>query len=484
MKRLFLAALCLALAAGGAFAQDMHRGVLGDDSCTSCHVADGPPEIDRSNCLSCHEAIDTELSGQHGFHYNEVIVAGKNCGECHLEHEAPGKRLALWSDEPSMRRFDHSPTGFPLTGTHAKLDCRQCHNSTLAMQGVSAREDQTKTFLGLSASCTGCHEGPHGRDMDCAQCHQPTSFNQLLAEPLFDHAAETGFALVGNHEAASCDDCHQDLRFSRIGVQCVDCHRDINHRGELGFDCAKCHEPHDWTLSTARLVEHTQTRFPLMGRHAVMDCEACHTNVQHDEYTGLPTDCIGCHSGDYLGTASPNHSALGFGTDCQECHSVNDMFWSEARFEHPVSFAATPGHIGVDCASCHRPGQVTPALDDCLACHRANNPPHIAGGFPTDCSECHLPTTFAGVTSYSHNASGFPGGVGQHAAADCNACHTSNTYAGLPADCFICHNAEYYNAASPNHRDLGFPTTCEDCHQPTDWHDTLGLRGQRWEVTR
>lgn len=483
MKRLIPALLSLALA-GGASAQDMHREVLGDDACSSCHVEDGPPEIDRANCFDCHDAIANEVEGQRGYHYNQVVLAGQDCGACHLEHEEPGKRFALWSDVAGMRRFDHRPTGFPLTGTHAELDCRMCHSAEFAESGLSAREDESRTFLGLDANCTGCHQNPHGRELDCAQCHQPTAFQQLLAEPAFDHAAETGFELVGSHADVDCDQCHRDLRFARIGVQCVDCHRDLNHRGELGFDCARCHEPHDWTLSAARLVEHSQTRFPLLGRHAVMDCEACHVNVQHDEYTGLATDCLGCHSADYLGSASPNHVSLGFGTDCQECHSANDLFWSGARFQHPASFPLAQGHMGVDCASCHRPGEALPDPTDCFACHRANNPPHIAAGFPTDCSLCHQPDTFGGVMSYGHGVSGFPGGVGQHAAADCNACHVSGTYAGLPTDCFVCHNAEYYNTQSPDHGDSGFPTTCELCHQPTDWDDTIGLRLKRWEVTR
>ncbi len=482
MKGLILAALCLVLAAGGAAAQDMHKGVLGEDACLSCHVEEGDPAIDRANCLGCHTAIEKGLARGAGYHYTSVIGKQQDCGACHREHEAEGQRLAVWSDEASKRRFDHAPTGFTLTGTHAKLLCERCHNMERMAAGASDRENPAHSFQGLDADCASCHESPHGRALNCADCHQPTRFADLRTPSTFDHAAATGFVLEGAHAEAACSECHQDTRFARVGVRCADCHQDVAHRGELGFDCARCHTPHDWKLSAFRLTEHQQTRFPLLGRHALIDCEACHTSVQRDEFVGLPTDCFACHAADHAGTANPDHAAVGFGMDCQQCHSVSHLFWNEARFVHTASFPLTQGHAGVDCASCHVAGQALPAPDDCFACHRANNPPHVAGGFPTDCLLCHTPTSFEGVDSYAHAASGFPGGVGQHAQAECLDCHTSGIYAGMPSDCFLCHSADYAGTQNPDHQDVGLPTSCEWCHTPTGWHDVLA--GKRWEVPR
>jgi hypothetical protein len=482
VKGLVLAALCLILAAGGAAAQDMHKGIIDDGDCLSCHVEEGSAAIDRANCLGCHTAIEKGLARETGYHYTSVIARQQDCGACHREHEAEGQRLTAWNDEASKRRFDHAPTGFALTDTHAKLLCERCHNTERMAAGASDRANPAHSFQGLDADCASCHESPHGRPLDCALCHRPTQFADLRTPAIFDHAADTGFALEGAHAEAACAQCHADLRFARVGVSCADCHQDVAHRGELGFDCARCHTPHDWKLSSARLVEHQQTRFPLLGRHALMDCEACHTNVQRDEFVGLPTDCIGCHGADWATTASPNHAQLGFGTDCQQCHSVSHLFWTEARFAHTPSFPLTQGHAGVDCATCHVAGQALPAGDDCFACHTANNPPHIAGGFPSDCLLCHTPTSFEGVATYAHAASGFPGGVGQHAQADCLTCHTSGVYAGMPADCFLCHSADYNGTQNPDHQDVGLPTNCEWCHTPTSWNDVLA--GKRWEVTR
>jgi hypothetical protein len=72
--------------------------------------------------------------------------------------------------------------------------------------------------------------------------------------------------------------------------------------------------------------------------------------------------------------------------------------------------------------------------------------------------------------------------VGQHAQADCLTCHTSGVYAGMPADCFLCHSADYNGTQDPDHQDVGLPTNCEWCHTPTSWNDVLA--GKRWEVTR
>jgi len=485
VKGLMLAALCLALAAGGAAAQDMHKGIIDDGDCLSCHVEEGSEAINRESCLGCHSAIEKGLARGAGYHFSSVITRQQDCGACHLEHEAEGKRLSVWNDEASKRRFDHAQTGFGLAGTHAGLVCERCHNMERMATGASDRENPAHSFQGLDADCAACHASPHGRDLDCALCHQPTRFAELQSPLRFDHGAETGFALEGAHADATCSGCHQDRRFNRVGVQCADCHRDVAHRGELGFDCARCHSPRDWRLSTERLLEHQQTRFPLLGRHAVIDCEACHTNVQRDEFVGLPTDCFACHAADWAGSANPAHGVVGFGTDCQECHSVSHLFWSEARFTHTASFPLTQGHAGVDCASCHAPGEALPAADDCFACHTANNPPHVAGGFPSgpnDCVLCHSPGSFAGVESYAHGASGFPGGIGAHAEQDCLTCHTSGVYQGMPADCFLCHSADYNGTQNPDHQDVGLPTNCEWCHTPTSWNDVLA--GKRWEVTR
>ena len=315
----------------------------------------------------------------------------------------------------------------------------------------------------------------HGVDfkLECSRCHTPEHW-RTLREPLeFAHHEDTGFELRGAHAEVSCRECHASLVFRQIGVMCADCHTDLVHRGELGFDCAQCHNEFDWTQSANLLLEHQQTRFPLLGRHATTDCEACHQTVQKDEFSGMPLDCIQCHHGDYAGTREPDHASLGFSTDCQDCHSVMHLRWADVAFQHPSSFPLVFGHDVRDCGACHRAGQLPPDPQDCYACHigdyqRVSSPSHIANGFDTDCRVCHDPTGFREPAGYSHAASGFPS-MGGHSTVSCRTCHYTPIFEDISRECFACHSEDYYGSQSPNHSEIGFPTECERCHTPAGW---------------
>lgn len=492
MRALRLAALlgALALLFAVPAGADMHAGIIDEDACLDCHASEDSDAIDRDNCLTCHDDIESALDRGRGFHHSMVIGQGRNCGFCHKEHEAPGENLTLWRDEAGRREFGrktHGATGFPLADEHADLDCRRCHNATRAAAYEGQREDAAKTFQGLHGECAACHESPHAALFTpdrCTDCHQPLDLHIRRDDPGFDHATETGFALRGAHRKNHCRDCHGELVFSHVGVLCADCHEDVVHRGELGFDCGRCHEESHWRESAyfARSTAHQQTRFPLLGRHALMDCEACHTSVQHDEFAGLPTDCVGCHAADYAGTDSPDHAAMGFATDCQECHTVAGFHWSEVSFQHPASFPLSQGHAGPDCRICHD-GSPLPDPQDCLACHRTNDPPHEASGFPTgpaDCILCHPPTSFDSPGSYAHINTTFPGGQGRHASVSCGTCHYSGIYAGLPTDCYVCHSGDYEGESI--HSDISAPHDCLLCHDMGGF-DRGNLRAN-WEVTR
>ncbi len=341
-------------------------------------------------------------------------------------------------------------------------------------------------FLLLIASGAFALEAPapvdstiHGVDFkeDCARCHTPDDWRTLRDEIDYDHAT-TGFELDGAHVDATCKQCHADPVFANIGVLCADCHRDVVHRGELGFDCGRCHEPHDWRASAALQLEHQQTRFPLMGRHALMDCEACHTDVQHDEFVGLNTECFGCHAADYHDSRAPNHGVMHFSTDCQRCHSAAHVSWDDVAFMHTGSFPLSGGHAGGECGLCHTESSPYPDGQNCFGCHDADyDGDHASDGFPTDCRLCHDPDGFDADQGYAHVNSGFPG-YGGHAETACYFCHASGMYAGMPSHCSLCHMDEYDDVFGPDH---AYPTTCENCHTPAGWGEVLRTS---WEESR
>ena len=106
-----------------------------------------------------------------------------------------------------------------------------------------------------------------------------------------------------------------------------------------GPDCGNCHVPDDWKQVS---FDHNQAAFKLLGRHATVDCAACHTN---DNFKGTPQDCNACHAKD-------DHHNGQFGTDCGKCHVPDD--WKQATFDHNLSPLSWKG--------CTRPWTARPAM--------------------------------------------------------------------------------------------------------------------------
>ena len=156
-------------------------------SCTSCHINNvykGTP----ADCNSCHAKQDAH-SGQFG----------TNCGSCHS--------TSAW--KPAS--FDHSSSGFPLTGKHASLTCAQCHTG--------------KVYTKLSTDCVTCHPEPsvHAGEFgtNCVQCHTTSNWNAT-----FNHPGGCD-GNCANHRGATCADCHP-VNYST--AVCTKCH-DSNNPG-------------------------------------------------------------------------------------------------------------------------------------------------------------------------------------------------------------------------------------------------------------
>ena len=115
---------------------------------------------------------------------------------------------------------------------------------------------------------------PHGPlSIPCDNCHTLSSWKPIRSFPEFDHG-RTSFPLRGMHVGVTCTQCHVSLAFSNVGTTCATCHADI-HRGQFGGRCEQCHTEKGWTISLQSVQNH-QNRFPLVGAHAIVECESCH----------------------------------------------------------------------------------------------------------------------------------------------------------------------------------------------------------------
>jgi hypothetical protein len=176
-----------------------------DVPCTKCHVRE-PYKI-PSQCASCHRP-DDKHKGQ----------LGDSCETCHTEKG--------WKD---VQKFDHQKTNFKLLDKHRDVRCSECHKTAL--------------FKDTSSVCNDCHvkDDYHKAQFGkrCEVCHTAKTWKR----DDFDHAKETGYALVKKHSQLKCGQCHvKQLFVQKTSRMCVRCHeKDDIHEGELGTRCEICH---------------------------------------------------------------------------------------------------------------------------------------------------------------------------------------------------------------------------------------------------
>ncbi len=327
-----------------------------------------------------------------------VLPHDKFPGDCSLCHTGED-----WSTIRSDFRFDHEKeTGVKLEGAHASAQCLRCHNDRGPVAEFAAQ------------GCAGCHEDIHQGQLgqDCANCHEQ---NDWRPQGQIEEHRRTGFPLVGAHAATPCFRCHPGSEvgvFTPTDTECVTCHQgnlaqatEPDHRVEgWVMDCDRCHIPTAWTGAAFN-----HGLFPLTGAHASLACSACHAG---GVYSGLPRDCYSCHSDAYNSTTNPDHVALNFPTQCQNCHST--VAWIPATFNH--------SGITDACVTCH--------LQEYL---NTTNPDHQASGFPTTCENCHDTIAWSHGT-FNHS---FPITSGKHAGFACTDCHINGTYPDF--SCIDCH---------------------------------------------
>ncbi|MCB0531509.1 MAG: hypothetical protein KDD14_04865 [Saprospiraceae bacterium] len=349
----------------------------------------------------------------------------------------------------------------------------------------------------LSLAAPLLAQSPHGANfrVNCADCHLTTGweipydawdregpvFSKTTGWQIgwdtakFSHT-KTRFPLTGQHVRVDCRGCHQSMVFSEAKSDCFACHQDV-HQRTVGADCARCHSTENWLVDVIPEL-HQDNGFPLLGAHTFAACADCHKSETGLRFDRLGNDCINCHQMDYAATASPNHQAAGFSTQCADCHDVSRFDWTTSKVRHDF-FPLTKGHDIADCARCHTNGSYSNTPSDCIACHQtdfetASNPNHTASNFSQNCIECHttdpdwMPAKFA-----QHDALYFPIYSGKHKGEwdQCADCHTDPTNFAV-FSCTTCHT----NPETDNHHTgiTGYTynsPACLACHPNGDGSD-------------
>lgn len=242
-----------------------------------------------------------------------------------------------------------------------------------------------------------------------------------------------------------------------------------NPHGSLTVSCAACHAPQGWVPARVTAAfDHSKTGFVLAGSHAAVSCRSCHASL---DFKSAPRDCASCHR-------DVHHGELG--ADCVRCHTPRNFLdrSTMVRAHQETRFPLNGAHIALNCDQCHRPapqGQFAfvNRSTECVSCHLAaftatSNPNHQAGGFSTNCTQCHSTGGWPRAR-FNHAGTQFPL-TGAHAPLTCNQCHGDGVYAGKSNTCVSCHQAAYDGTTNPSHAALQFPTDCVSCHTTSAWH--------------
>ena len=177
----------------------------------------------------------------------------------------------------------------------------------------------------------------------CEDCHTTNSWHEFKPDTKFDHKS-TGFDLGIQHKEVECSTCHTFKTNIKEKKECKSCHFDPHKEVfEIPSDkkisnkkkdnCESCHKETSWHKVKYK-HEYFSKGFILDGKHKDATCIQCHKT---QNYSNAKTDCISCHTTDYIKSKWPNHKSAKFNKDCASCHTTYS--WTQARYyQHESSF--------------------------------------------------------------------------------------------------------------------------------------------------
>ena len=530
------------------------------DSCEQCHKSPHDGQLfGTKKCQTCHSPVLRSLREVRFDHKKQtgyaLVAKHQNlacetchtkalgthkpngaCEQCHAKDNKHGTRFAKFPACTTCHsaqswtagfQFNHQrETGFALTGKHGKATCRECH------RGKSPSDYER---FDMKNGCMSCHrhQKAHGgkfKNNECLTCHEEGGSKKLKQETALEtfHGESSKFPLRGGHANVQCNMCHANDVYDKTPMECgVSCHEDSLHKGSLGTQCSRCHEPGQWT---AVRFDHTEdTKWPLRGKHAnVKTCEQCHPgrgyhdtpktcgdarcHGKDDVHQGkLGTACEKCHAEDggilfrhnrdaqfkIDGKHTPLacgqcHKTVAFkpvrkdcfgchpepeihkgryGTACEKCHSTKTF--GDIKAVHDVGdFSLSGAHDQVDCARCHPHGEKLRGSGNlCISCHRKDD---IHGNaLSPRCGECHTQRAFA-PARFDHMSVGCSL-MGLHATLPCADCHRNGNYGAVSPMCVSCHRNDALRVTQPPHQGN---IDCGQCHGPNSWIPAQPLGGE------
>ena len=262
-------------------------GFAGDDTCTTCHEAQG-------------KELKHTLHGRAQDSRTPSAKTGQACETCH----GPGQAHAeAGGDKTKIKRFT------AISAREVNESCLSCH----------ARNSAHQQWNG------SMHDA---RNVSCTTCHSVHSSKSEKAQLKTARASDT------------CVSCHKSeaMKVQKSG------HMPLGQAGRDGkMECTSCHSPHGSTnvrmLKTGNWINesctscHTEKRGPYLWEHGAgrENCASCHdphgSNNDRMLVAKQPMLCQRCHVSSrhpatiYDGTQVTAASNRVIGRSCVNCHA-------------------------------------------------------------------------------------------------------------------------------------------------------------------
>ena len=455
------------------------------------------------SCEQCHTAAKVSSAARAEIKVKDLnrsfLGLGKECSSCHKDPHAAqlGANCVRCHSQAAWKpaeEFDHRRTQFPLTGLHQNVTCAKCH--------TAAPSEAAAKYKGLAfARCENCHSDPHRGAFPeskfantCQQCHSTVGWKANAPSNQFNHQS-TDFPLHGRHAEITCAQCHKDSDFKRPIAHklCGGCHEDV-HKSQFatraaGADCSSCHNEVKFSPALFTKETHQQSRFKLEGKHAALECKACHLPEGKEAvYTLNKQVCADCHANPH----GQEFSSAPYSNKCEQCHTqerFSPNTYSPSRHSQ-TKFTLTGAHAAVLCSDCHKELPVQTVMAKSLAtkntsvkarnyhftdqtCTGCHTDPHTT---KLACETCHNNRQWREVKAFDHAATKFSL-EGAHQSVSCAGCHkpvaisraakTTIDLARTPQQCAECHE----DIHGGQFISQGAEKDCTSCHTVTRWND-------------
>ena len=332
--------------------------------------------------------------------------------------------------------FDHSTTGFMISGPHNLVRCEQCH-----VNGV---------FKGTPRDCASCHGWNNPRSTvvkstshlpttaACETCHFPSASH--FQDAVFTHAGV---------RAKTCTDCHAG-QYPQIKAAPADAtHAAATNQG---LSCDSCH-----TVGSFAAPKPPVNHIPFA---ATASCQSCHVAA---DYAVMPD----------VGTIHAN--AQSKTANCAQCHSSQNAAYYAMPTMVPALVAPPGNHIGMGsqgCEACHVGALTSIGTTPVPTGSHFSGSRFSHGGIGSGCADCHgatvAPSSFYGVTAIVQMPTGIGPSTTAHipTTAACETCHTNAPGNLLSVAAVPAIGATGFRSSLPGTAAVhtGISSGCSACH--------------------